>query len=262
MTNVQKPMDRFAPGSDILKCKPTEEEYFEFRELLTSGNIEPSDYINTNIHEDYLKALAHLGLCLDELVKLDNPELIKVLIENELAEEYYENWKDHPDMEIRYLLAETGHFPEHFINDDAPDVKFATVCRNPELLLEFPEVIENQEYLSSVVMAVYKWTEFESKIGQLVYDKALEQEYENMEPLELKLKAMKHEPTSIEKTMTIQQLYDAGSPLWAHEYTPHQIQTLYDRHCLDDPTLMREVWKMDPKLPSWYVDLFILSHSK
>ena len=45
-----------------------------------------------------MKAFAHLGLCLEELVKLDNPELIKVLIENELAEEYYENWKDHPDM--------------------------------------------------------------------------------------------------------------------------------------------------------------------
>ena len=255
-------MDRFAPGSDILKCKPTEEEYFEFRELLTSGNIEPSDYINTNIHEDYLKAFAHLGLCLEELVKLDNPELIKVLIENELAEEYYENWKDHPDMEIRYLLAETGHFPEHFINDDAPDVKSATVNRYPELIPKFPQALDNSEYLSTILDGIYKWTEFDPEIGQLVYDKAIERNYTRLEPLELKLKAMSQEMTPLEKTMTNQQLYNTGSPLWARNYTPHQIQTLYDRHYLENATMMREVWAMDPKLPSWYVDLFILSHSK
>lgn len=262
MTNLQEPMYRFAPESDILKRKPTDDQYLEFRELLTSGSVKPSDYVRADIHEDYLKAFAYLGLCIDELVKLDNPELIKVLIENELAEKYYDNWKDHPDMEIRYLLAESGHFPEHFINDEAPDVKFATVCEHPELLPKFPEVIENPEYLSSVVATVYKWTAFDPKIGQLVYNKAIEHGYEHMEPLELKLKAMKHEPTSLEKTMTIQQLYESGSPLWAHNYTPHQIQTLYDRKYLDDPILMADVWALDPTTTRWYIDLYLLNTTK
>lgn len=250
------------PESDILKHKPTDNEYYEFRELLTSGNVNPSDYVRADIHEEYLKAIAYQGLCVEELIELDNPELIKVFIETELAEGYYEKWKDHPDMEIRYLLAESGHFPEHFINDEEPDIKLATVNRYPELIPKFPQALDNSEYLSTILDGVYKWTEFDPEIGQMVYDKAIERNYTGLEPLELKLKAMSQALTPLEKTMTNQQLYDSGSPLWAHNYTPHQIQTLYDRHYLDNAAMMREVWKMDPKLPSWYIDLYLLNATK
>lgn len=250
------------PESDILKHKPTDNEYYEFRELLTSGNVNPSDYVRADIHEEYLKAIAYQGLCVEELIELDNPELIKVFIETELAEGYYEKWKDHPDMEIRYLLAESGHFPEHFINDEEPDIKLATVNRYPELIPKFPQALDNSEYLSTILDGVYKWTEFHPEIGQMVYDKAIERNYTGLEPLELKLKAMSQALTPLEKTMTNQQLYDSGSPLWAHNYTPHQIQTLYDRHYLDNAAMMREVWKMDPKLPSWYIDLYLLNATK
>ena len=250
------------PESDILKHKPTDNEYYEFRELLTSGNVNPSDYVRADIHEEYLKAIAYQGLCVEELIELDNPELIKVFIETEIAEGYYEKWKDHPDMEIRYLLAESGHFPEHFINDEEPDIKLATVNRYPELIPKFPQALDNSEYLSTILDGVYKWTEFDPEIGQMVYDKAIERNYTGLEPLELKLKAMSQALTPLEKTMTNQQLYDSGSPLWAHNYTPHQIQTLYDRHYLDNAAMMREVWKMDPKLPSWYIDLYLLNATK
>lgn len=250
------------PESDILKHKPTDNEYFEFRELLTRGNVNPSDYVRADIHEEYLKAIAYQGLCVEELIELDNPELIKVFIETELAEGYYEKWKDHPDMEIRYLLAESGHFPEHFINDEEPDIKLATVNRYPELIPKFPQALDNSEYLSTILDGVYKWTEFDPEIGQMVYDKAIERNYTGLEPLELKLKAMSQELTPLEKTMTNQQMYDSGSPLWARNYTPHQIQTLYDRHYLDNAAMMREVWRMDPKLPSWYIDLYLLNATK
>lgn len=42
--------------------------------------------------------------------------------------------------------------------------------------------------------------------------------------IQLKYKAMIAEPTTIEKTMSPEQLFDAGNPLWAREYT---IQELY-----------------------------------
>lgn len=96
----------------------------------------------------------------------------------------------------------------------------------------------------------------------MVYDKTIERNYTGLEPLELKLKAMSQELTPLEKTMTNQQLYDSGSPLWARNYTPHQIQTLYDRHYLDNAAMMRKVWRMDPKLPSWYIDLYLLNATK
>lgn len=250
--------EKYIAGSDFMKQEPTDDQYFEFRELLECDRIDPLDYVNADIHMDYLKAMANTGHCIDELIKKDNPEIIKTLIENEYAEKHYEQWKDHPDMEIRYMLAAKGLFPEHFINDVEPDVKFETICQHPELIPKFPQVLDNIEYLPSVVNAVYKWMDFKPQIEQLVYNKAIEYKLKDIFELELKLKAENQQPTSLEKTMSLQQLYDSGNPLWAKNYTPQQIATLLEKQYLEDPNLMDDVWALDPKMPSWYIDLFLL----
>ena len=46
---------------------------------------------------------------------------------------------------------------------------------------------------------------------------------EELQALELKYRAMTHEPTTIEKTMTPAQLYDADCPLWAIHYSVEQL---------------------------------------
>ena len=46
---------------------------------------------------------------------------------------------------------------------------------------------------------------------------------EEMQALDLKYHAMTHVPTTIEKTMTPAQLYDAGCPLWCAEYSIEQL---------------------------------------
>ena len=50
---------------------------------------------------------------------------------------------------------------------------------------------------------------------------------EEMLALNLKYDAMVYQPTSIEKTMTQTQLYDAGSPLWARSYSIEQLSYYY-----------------------------------
>ena len=44
-----------------------------------------------------------------------------------------------------------------------------------------------------------------------------------LQALDLKYHAMTHVPTTIEKTMTPAQLYDAGCPLWCAEYSIEQL---------------------------------------
>lgn len=44
-----------------------------------------------------------------------------------------------------------------------------------------------------------------------------------MQALDLKYRAMTHAPTTIEKTMTPAQLYDADCPLWCAEYSIEQL---------------------------------------
>ena len=46
---------------------------------------------------------------------------------------------------------------------------------------------------------------------------------DEIQALNLKYRAMTHVPTTIEKTMTTAQLYNAGSPLWAREYTIYRL---------------------------------------
>lgn len=46
---------------------------------------------------------------------------------------------------------------------------------------------------------------------------------EELQALELKYRAMTHVPTTIEKTMTPAQLYDADCPLWAIHYSVEQL---------------------------------------
>ena len=67
-----------------------------------------------------------------------------------------------------------------------------------------------------------------------------------IEDMETKLKALKHEPSPIEATMTPLQLYQADSPLWARTFRPqaiYEIQSIERRHGKEaatpllDPTL-------------------------
>jgi hypothetical protein len=46
---------------------------------------------------------------------------------------------------------------------------------------------------------------------------------EELQALDLKYRAMTHIPTTIEKTMTPAQLYDAECPLWAIHYSVEQL---------------------------------------
>ena len=49
---------------------------------------------------------------------------------------------------------------------------------------------------------------------------------DNLPALELKLKAITHTPTTIEKTMTPVQLYLSRNPLWALNLTGNQIRQI------------------------------------
>ena len=50
--------------------------------------------------------------------------------------------------------------------------------------------------------------------------------YEELQALELKYQAMTYEPTTIEKTMTPLQLFEAGNPLWTTNFTGHQVYNI------------------------------------
>lgn len=58
---------------------------------------------------------------------------------------------------------------------------------------------------------------------------------DEMQALDLKYRALTHVPTTIEKTMTPAQLYDADCPLWCAEYSIEQL-SYYFTMTFESPT--------------------------
>lgn len=46
--------------------------------------------------------------------------------------------------------------------------------------------------------------------------------------LELKLQSLTQEPSTIEKTMTEEQLYNANSPFWVHDYSVKELEVYFN----------------------------------
>lgn len=84
--------------------------------------------VDTWEHREYM---AVKGIYVDELVKLNEPGIIRRLIMSGHGTEYYEEWKTHPDWEIRKEIAEKGYYPDEFIKDKNYKVRIAVFDANP-----------------------------------------------------------------------------------------------------------------------------------
>lgn len=76
---------------------------------------------------------------------------------------------------------------------------------------------------------------------------------EELQALDLKYQALSHEPTTIEKTMTPAQLYDAGCPLWTNNYSIMELA-----YYLKEKTSNPKISKLDGYLTIHYIDEFVV----
>lgn len=59
-------------------------------------------------------------------------------------------------------------------------------------------------------------------------DPRIQQKKAYRQAIELKLQALTQEPTTIEKTMTAEQLYNANSPFWTNEYDVYDLECYFE----------------------------------
>lgn len=241
-----------------IKDKPTHRELDNFIKDIKEGVIDPLEYIKLPAHFEYLNELAVHGICVNELIKLNDDDITYTLVLNHHAEQYYEQWKNHHANNVRYTLALQGYYPEHFIQDLDTDIRGVVTINNPHFI---PQVINEPEMLDDIIIAVNEWKEFDPEIGRLVYNKAKEAGEEELDGLEYKLETMLHKPRIIEKTMSRQQLYKSGSPLWAKDYTVRQLQWLLKARINSkepyDQQILRRL-DVEPNDPKWYIKMLNL----
>lgn len=209
--------------SDIQNNKPGQELMDQFLELVRTGELQYRDIPIKWIPDRYIHALIQNELFVDQMAESREVELHAKLVANGAKSEYYEIWKDSYDPDIRRVLAEYGYFPETFINDTDPRVRMSALKRNPQYLPYYFKDEALYDYISAYYVTQQKPNIEQFEMFLLVNDRKVKQteitsKVKLADVIRIK-KASEREATTIEQTMTVTQLYDTGSPLWAKNLT-------------------------------------------
>ena len=209
--------------SDIQNNKPGQGLMDQFLELVRTGKLQYRDIPMKHLPDKYIHALIQNELFLDQMAESREVELQAKLVANGAKPEYYETWKDSYDPDIRRTLAECGYFPETFINDADPRVRMSALKRNPQYLPYYFKDEALYDYISAYYVTQQKPNIEQFEMFLLVNDRKVKQveitsKVKLADVIHIK-KASEREATTIEQTMTVTQLYDTGSPLWAKNLT-------------------------------------------
>lgn len=209
--------------SDIQNDKPGQDLMDQFLELVRTGKLQYRDIPITHLPDRYIHALIQNGLFLEQMAESREVDLHAKLVANGAKSEYYEAWKDSYDPDIRRVLAEYGYFPETFINDADPQVRMAALKRNPQYLPYYFRDKSLFDYIHAYYVTQPKPNIEQYEMFLLVNEQRVKQseitsQVKLADVIRIK-KASEREATTIEQTMTVTQLYDTGSPLWAKNLT-------------------------------------------
>lgn len=196
-----------------------------FLERHTSGETDFHDFV---MHAKFKvhKTMIDMGCGIDQFLELDKPAVILYLIEKGYGQEKYEAWKKHPDLTVRKALAAKGLWPETFIHDKKYKVRCAVAEKHPDYLLELMDSDDTDQWfminrlMRSMANPKAEYLQkFIDKIGGIHRGYWVPQ----TEAYKLKLAALQNPLTTLEKTLTREQLKAMGNPHWTDNLTAVQI---------------------------------------
>lgn len=182
-------------------------DIFEFEQAIIDGQI--TDFRPYVENGDFCENRDRKALC----------------IRYGVAQELYPEWaqSDDPDKYddwIQLLLAENGYCLDILSESEAEDI-LAEVLKH-----DINYAVDNAmmtDYRHLVYDALMDAKDIPFNVIETYFKTVNEYVPEDNTELELKYQAMKMTPTTIEKTMTPQQLFAAQNPLWALNLTGNQI---------------------------------------
>lgn len=158
----------------------------------------------------------------------------RICIENNVYKKAYRDWADEfvhfeKDEELQFLLLDNNYCLDILICSENKEVRRAVIEQDIKYAFEEHIFDYDQNIIVEILMR-----EIEPHAELL--DTFLE--YNNgswdsqlLQTLELKQKARTIVPTTIEKTMSPLQLFEAGNPLWTTVFTGYQVYNI-----LQDPS--------------------------
>ena len=170
------------------------------------------------------------GRTLSEIVEeVGSDQLILDLIGYRQACDHYEEWKDHPNENVRFSLATNGYFLDHYIHDIDDRIKYAAISKQPELMIELMKNPTDDELRFACNYLYDQWS------PNVEHLKAYLDAAHVDDPKDYRTKALQTkyiaETTDLDaftKTMTSAQLFTVNHPAWARSYEPEAISTIHD----------------------------------
>lgn len=199
---------------------PTVKDVNDFRRLLREGKLDPHLFIDEDTQRAYVTILIEEDMCIDEIATTTNDADKIDLIQKGKATKYYAIWKNHPNESVRWALAREGYYTEYYLTD-VPNVRNAALSHCPEKFIDYlnDKTAYNDIHRYLTTKANPDVELLESYIQ--TYSKHIIQRfgYDILEIFQLKLEAMKAQPTPLEQSMTEEQLKETGNPLWARQHS-------------------------------------------
>lgn len=205
------------------KNNPLHSDIETFRELGRAGFIDFTEFLEDDVHRNFIKVMVEENWCIKELATSGEYYHKITLISYGKCQENYEEWKN-TDSRVHSNLAENGYFYDEFINDKSIYIRERAFFSHPEYMkyaLNDPQLfLAANNYLYRENNPDYETL----KAHILVNSPQIEENfklrnYGRLSSYKTKLQSIETEPTTMDKTMTIAQLYHSGNPLWAKNVT-------------------------------------------
>ena len=203
------------------------EELKEFERAIVSGEI--NDY-NTNF-EAYFEQV-------DDEDKIST--MRKICIENNAYKKAYPDWAEEfvtleTEEELQFLLLDNNHCLDILICSENKEVRREVIEHNIKYAFEDHIMEYDQDIIIEILMS-----QIEPHAKLLDVFLECNDGSWDLSALKLKQKAQTMTPTTIEKTMSLLQLFEANNPLWTTVFTGYQVYSIIQAPSPKDAILMQK----------------------
>lgn len=145
-------------------------------------------------------------------------------------QENYDTWLLDASTTVKYSFAEHGYYPERLIHDESFDVRKAIIQYSSDYCTKYARYVLNDELNSEQYWSIFNLCMRCPGLDEETLTKLLEKQngdkpfvqdignfYGN--GFDAKYAGYQHRMTALDKTMTVYQLYQTGSPAWVKNFS-------------------------------------------
>lgn len=199
------------------------EVVLEVKQALTENDLDTvSRYANSKYYRGAVYHVIYQHFMIDKLAQIDNDEIREELIRASKATSHYYEWAKTGSYRVKCKLIECGHYLDTLINDEDPYMRVKVAQRKPRYIQQLLGRTKMELNFVCECVSVRRQIDTEF-LDALLKELKEDEDPELYQALLLKHEANNHQPTTVEKTMTLEQLRLFGSPLWALNLSPFEI---------------------------------------